>query len=309
MANRLNEITILTYNRKAMESLRNEDYQSCLSLLTKAESLLSSNQFKHPSSLFGITLNNLACYYRRIGNPLLALNYLQKGLEILSKPPVDINQLGGTHLNISTILSQTGDHYNALLNVLKAINLIKSSPSIDNTLMTTLIAAYHNAGIEYEHLSHFLEALKIYTKAFELAKKHLSRNHPLYINSKNYILSIKDKNRHSSVQNRRTAAPSSRNSVTRSVKYSKNSEKLVTFNNLSNTRFVTGDRLQPMNNQKSTILNKKTNVFYRRNSQNSLKIRQKDQNTETEDLNKPELNLPQQMKTIKTNAAVVIQKH
>ena len=147
MANRLNEITILTYNRKAMESLRNEDYQSCLSLLTKAESLLSSNQFKHPSSLFGITLNNLACYYRRIGNPLLALNYLQKGLEILSKPPVDINQLGGTHLNISTILSQTGDHYNALLNVLKAINLIKSSPSIDNTLMTTLIAAYHNASI------------------------------------------------------------------------------------------------------------------------------------------------------------------
>ena len=97
--------------------------------------------------------------------------------------------------------------------------------------------------------------------------------------------------------------------MTRSVKYSKNSEKLVTFNNLSNTRFVTGDRLQPMNNQKSTILNKKTNVFYRRNSQNSLKIRQKDQNTETEDLNKPELNLPQQMKTIKTNAAVAIQKH
>lgn len=164
MKQRSNDAIVFSYNRKAMDFLRNEDFSNAFSYLSRAEELLNTGTVLNADKLFGITLNNFGCFYKRSGNPSLALNFLRKALEIESKPPIDINNLAGTHLNICAILSQIGDHYKALSHALKALNMLKSNYSEDSSLLTTLLVAYHNAGVEYELLSQNNEANSIYKK-------------------------------------------------------------------------------------------------------------------------------------------------
>ena len=155
---------ILHLNRDAMNYLKDENYSLALKTLKDADKLLKSIDSNGNTKVQAITLNNFGCFYKRSGNPSLALNFLRKALEVESKPPIDINNLAGTHLNICAILSQIGDHYKALSHALKALNMLKSNYSEDSSLLTTLLVAYHNAGVEYELLSQNNEANSIYKK-------------------------------------------------------------------------------------------------------------------------------------------------
>jgi tetratricopeptide (TPR) repeat protein len=250
---------VFSYNRKAMEHLRNEDYKTALNYLTQAEKLLSTKNILGINKLYGITLNNFGCFYKRTGNPNLALNFLRKALEIETKPPVDTNNLAGTHLNMCAILSQIEDHQKALTHALKALNLLKSKYLEDSSLITTLLVAYHNAGVEYEFLSQIPEANQIYKKGWELANNTFGEAHPLALNLK--------KNMKNTSYPRRTGSNASdvvspiirsRASVPRAYKISEKNtpQKSVSATRDDSVRFITGERLQPMFKKDYMVLKK-----------------------------------------------------
>lgn len=239
--------TIFNLNRKAMDHLRNEDYKSSLFFLQKAESLLNSLQSENRRKLYGLTLNNFGCYYKRTNNLPIALNFLKKALEVQSQPPVDLNNLAGTHLNICAILSNMNEHSKALAHSLKALNLLKSRSLEDNSMLTAYIAAHHNSGVEYEQLAQFEEAEKIFRKGFKISFDMLGEGHPLTQSLKASIVNLvngrvdrkKCYSRGSSnTQNPKTLL------IHRTKSASKNRPKLLS--RPDNLRFITGERLQPM---------------------------------------------------------------
>ena len=164
---------LLELNKIAMELLRKNRFGPALNYLKQAENVLIVNpKLGEFYKFYSITLNNLGCFYKRTGHFKLALRYLKCCLEVETPSPSPLN-LAGTHLNICAIQSQLGHHEKALMHASQAISLTKSAPQKTQSLITTLIIAYHNAGLEYEALSHRHDAVQSFRKALELSKKHL----------------------------------------------------------------------------------------------------------------------------------------
>ncbi|OMJ96207.1 hypothetical protein SteCoe_165 [Stentor coeruleus] len=249
MSQKLIEMKIMSHNRQAMDFLRQQEFDLCLSHLNKAESILtSSGKFNNLNKLYGITLNNFGCYYRRTGNLITALNFLRKALEILIKPPIDVYHLGGTHLNICAIVSQTGDHEDALSHAIIALNLFTSKYLDDPSLLATLLVSYYNTGIEYEYLSQYTQACVVFTKALDLAIEKLGESHPLTISLKGSLASVNKKKSKLNVSPLRNRF---RDIETRQVYTSQISTRRSTSINRKDSkkyRFLTGERLQPMLN-------------------------------------------------------------
>ena len=266
MSLRNSDAIVLSYNRRAMDFLRNEDYKSALTYLTKAEELLNTGSVSNLHKLYGITLNNFGCFYKRTGNPSLSLNFLRKALEIETRPPVDINNLAGTHLNICAIYSQIEDHHKALSHALKALGLLKPRYSEDPAVLTTLLVAHHNAGVEYEFLQQVSEAYKIYKKGWDIANTSLGESHALTTSLKNSVKNTSHARKKTSISPRRhspnTPGIRSRGSVPRSYRGSKKGSTKRIENALEekeeSVRFVTGERLQPMFKKESVVRQRKS---------------------------------------------------
>lgn len=268
MAQNDSDSIVLTLNKKAMDFLRTEDYKSSLFYLKKAESLLNSEKIFNPKKLYALTLNNFGCYYKRTDNLTVALNFLKKALEVESQPPVDINNLSGTHLNICAILSTMNEHAKALAHSLKALNLLKSKHLEDPSLLTLYIAAHHNAGVEYENINQVIEAESIYKKGFQIAMQSLGPGHPLTCSLKSSIFNLKKTqinikwayNKASPVNKSKTLLAGRNKSVTR-PNTSKFRSKLLS--RIEKIRFITGDRLQPMfKKEEIKIKDFKNRTFY-----------------------------------------------
>ena len=179
------EAMILNCNRIAMEQLRGDQFDTALGLLKKAEDHLGQvREFPNHRKLEAITLNNLGCFYKRIHRPAVALHYLRRALEVESTPPADIPSLAGTHLNICAIRSGLGVHDKALEHARKAIRLLAGGPEDSPNTYTSLVIAYHNAGIEYEFLGKHPEAAECFSQGYALAKRRLGAVHPLTQNLK-----------------------------------------------------------------------------------------------------------------------------
>ena len=173
------ETQAVSWNRLAMDHLRVGHFESALGLLKRAEEELRlAPNFPNKQKLTAITLNNLGCFYKRTKRPTIALHYLRRALEVESTSPVDYSSLAGTHLNICAIRSGLGAHDKALEHAKKAIRLLVSSPTSPNA-NSTLVIAYHNAGIEFDFLGHPSEAQESYMLGYELAKQTLGVNHTL----------------------------------------------------------------------------------------------------------------------------------
>ncbi|OMJ82549.1 hypothetical protein SteCoe_16713 [Stentor coeruleus] len=237
-----------------MEHLHNEDYDKAYSYLNKAQNLLSSISLQNPQKIYNITLNNFACFYKKTGNPLSALNFLKKALELSSKPPVDINNLAATHLNICAILSFINDHSNALSHSLKALNFLKAKFLEDPSVVTTLIVAHHNAGVEYEFLSQMQRAFSMYARGYKISQEYLGDEHPLTQSLKRSMHSTQVTRMTTSVSPIRsspiTSFGKSRGSIPRGFKNSARSSagntETMFKTKTENVKFVTGERLQPM---------------------------------------------------------------
>ena len=246
------EKLIFTYNKKAMDFLRNENFKKSLIYLTKAEEALNSDFSENQHKLLGITFNNFGCFYKRTGNPQLALNYLKKALDLEYKPPINYTNLAGTHLNMCAILSKIGEHSKAIDHAIKAMNLSLSRIKEDPKLLNTLIVSHHNAGIEYENLGQSMEAKKMYMKGLKITVDNFGENHPLVSVLRSSIKGL-IANVNSSISPLRSTPAGlhlSRASAPRCTRSTSNNPELSSAfksrEKSDTVRYITGERLQPM---------------------------------------------------------------
>jgi len=112
----------------------------------------------------------MACYYRRTGKVRTALSYLIQALELELKID-EPKTLADTHLNLCAVLSQLDRHEDALQHSMLSIILLQDEflttllaryrvgedsgqgeYEIDDERLAHLAVAYHNLGVEFEHL-------------------------------------------------------------------------------------------------------------------------------------------------------------
>jgi len=172
---------ILNCNKLAMEHLRADNYQAALGLLNKAADLLNSPDL--PVKLKAITLNNLGCYYKRTGKLTIALQYLHKALDLEVSSPADRTNLAGTHLNVCAIHSTLGRHDVAVRHAYQALELLIDAEATSNNA-ATLAIAYHNAGVEEEHLKNYERASELYITGWKASSKQLGQSHALTVSLK-----------------------------------------------------------------------------------------------------------------------------
>lgn len=162
-------------NLLAMSFLQQDNYPVTIDLLKKAELL---TQRHHPAER-ATTLNNLACYYRRLGKLHAAMTSLKRALE-LEKRLENTRDAADTQLNMCAVLSQLGKHQEALEHAQEALITLQegfihskttaidtaagetSSSRLDR--ISVMCIAYHNIGVEQEFLKDFAESVASYKK-------------------------------------------------------------------------------------------------------------------------------------------------
>ncbi|GMF15531.1 unnamed protein product [Phytophthora lilii] len=198
-------------NLLAMTYLQQEEFRVVLELLKKAEILTE----RHPAGR-AVTLNNLACYYRRQGNLHKALTYLTEALKIEARLD-NLPNKADTHLNMCAVLSQLGKHQSALGHAQSALIFLheelqlgrpgnggsspvrkgmgKNPERADTNVKLDRVAvlgiAYHNVGVEQEFLKCWDLSLQSYKKGMEITSTYLGESHGIVITLQNSLLSAK----------------------------------------------------------------------------------------------------------------------
>jgi tetratricopeptide (TPR) repeat protein len=173
------ESEILKLNKEAMERLRNDEKSAALSLLNSAQELLHS--VSTDSQVWGITFNNLGCYFKKTEDYSTSLVYFQKALEILEKKPFDVLSISGTLLNLSSVYSEMKNHEKALKSAIKAHKILSNTSEKSENIWTSLVISYHSIAVEYENLGRRGESVDSFKSGWELAKERLGKNHKLTI--------------------------------------------------------------------------------------------------------------------------------
>ncbi|KAJ0396536.1 hypothetical protein ATCC90586_005068 [Pythium insidiosum] len=162
-------------NLLSMSFLQQDNYSVTLDLLKKAE-VLSQH---HPAER-ATTLNNLACYYRRLGKLHTAMTCLKKALDI-EKRLQQVRNTADTHLNMCAVLSQLGRHAQALEHAQAALLTLQEAFFAPNNAgeqpqdprqqldrVSVMCIAYHNVGVEQEFLQDFDNSVLSYKKVQSL---------------------------------------------------------------------------------------------------------------------------------------------
>ncbi|RLN86310.1 hypothetical protein BBJ28_00010349 [Nothophytophthora sp. Chile5] len=191
-------------NLLAMSFLQQDNYAVTIDLLKKAEVL---TQRHHPAER-ATTLNNLACYYRRLGKPHAAMTSLKRALE-LEKRLENLRNAADTHLNMCAVLSQLGKHQEALEHAQEALitlqeGFFQGKPASGATAATdgdtsssrldrlsVLCIAYHNIGVEQEFLKDYAESVASYKKGVGVAEQYLGMDHSITTTIRNSYLAAK----------------------------------------------------------------------------------------------------------------------
>ena len=165
---------VLHANRQAMDLLHVGRIEPAYRLLQDAR-----RKAEIDTGLLAITLNNLGCYYKRVGKPMHALKQLYEALRLESLPPANATSIAGTHLNICAIRSQLGKHQSALAEALKALEVLSTPQEASSNTASTLAIAYYNAGVELEYLKRLVEAEEMFRSGWKVVKDDLGEEHPL----------------------------------------------------------------------------------------------------------------------------------
>ncbi|OMJ94091.1 hypothetical protein SteCoe_2868 [Stentor coeruleus] len=211
---------IINLNKSATERLSENDVKKALSLLIKAEELITKTT---PHNIKIFTMLNLSSCYFRLQNPLKALSILH----IIAGEIEDQYMYACTLLNISSIQVYLQKFEEALDNSLKATKLLKTIDDNINTI-TAIVVAYRNIAVICEHLKQHQKSVKYDCKAREIAMLKLGPSNVLTMALEKYKISD-------------IVGPSSINSP-----YSSGVSKDARESPLTSLRFLTGDRLQPM---------------------------------------------------------------
>ncbi|KAE9017951.1 hypothetical protein PR002_g13245 [Phytophthora rubi] len=193
-------------NLLAMSFLQQDNYAVTIDLLKKAEVLTQ----RHHSAERATTLNNLACYYRRLGKLHSAMTSLKRALE-LEKILENVRNAADTQLNMCAVLSQLGKHQEALEHAQEALITLQEGfiqskhttstssgeHSEDDTSnsrldrISVMCIAYHNVGVEQEFLKDYAESVSSYKKGIGLAEQYLGENHSITTTIRNSYLAAK----------------------------------------------------------------------------------------------------------------------
>ena len=169
-------------NREAVQNL-NQPKLALENLRKAQEIIFNSTQAEIPNRLeiLATTYNNFACYYKSKKQFKVALNYLKKALRIELQIGKDSNSIALTCLNFSAVHSELSDHKKALEMAELAINQLQRLVLYtENSIVSNLIYAYYNAGVECEHLNRLQKAVVYLQNGLDLCKSHLKESNPLY---------------------------------------------------------------------------------------------------------------------------------
>ena len=92
--------------------------------------------------------------------------------------------MAATHLNMCAIHSKLDNHQSAHAHCKQAVSLLEFDWDADENTATTIIIAYHNLGIESEHLGRHNDAANAYRTGFTMASSKLGLTHTLTRNLK-----------------------------------------------------------------------------------------------------------------------------
>lgn len=176
-------------NYCATTMLQQGNLRAAQDLLKRAEQVAERSDVDR-----AITLNNLACFYRRTGKLRTALTFLERALDIEERrPEADTSQ---THLNLCATLSQLRRHDRALYHAQCALIRMYEilSPAMHQgelrkgeemgtearERMSVLCIAYHNLAVEHEYLKNYQSALSAYREGIRWAKDFLGEDHQIH---------------------------------------------------------------------------------------------------------------------------------
>jgi tetratricopeptide (TPR) repeat protein len=155
-------------NLLAMSFLQQDNFPVAVDLLKKAE-VLTAQHGNRFAAEHATTLNNLACYYRRLGKLHAAMTSLRSAVAI-ERRLGRVGNAADTLLNLCAVLSQLGKHDQALAHAQEALLALQEdvfqpsagSPSLDR--VSVMCIAYHNIGVEQEFLKAYDECVQSYKK-------------------------------------------------------------------------------------------------------------------------------------------------
>jgi hypothetical protein len=191
-------------NLLSMSFLQQDNYAVALELLKKAE-LLSQHHAKEKAT----TLNNLACYYRRLGKLHTAMGCLKKALAIETKTLRDRRHAADTHLNLCAVLSQLNKHEHALEHAQAALGTLQEEFFTPNAnangggedhvdqqrasveRASVMCIAYYNMGVEQEFLQDYESCVRSYKTGVGLAEQYLGVDHAITTSLRNACLAAK----------------------------------------------------------------------------------------------------------------------
>ena len=182
------EESVLASNKSAVENLKKEKYDHAMFFLNQA--LLTSrsmNDCPTKFNLLAMTYNNLGCYLKRINKLKQALEYFLKASDLSRLYDSNLANLTCSHLNISKIYSEQGDHEKALRHGLKSLFLLRHNFAEKKSLISSLIIAYQTVGIEYQFLGQNSDSLECFESGLELSLRHLGKNHEVTIALQNSL--------------------------------------------------------------------------------------------------------------------------
>lgn len=176
---------IYTINRQAMDWLKSGNALKSERYLLRAQNLLKAQE-KSPkeSRLWAITCNNLACVYKTSGDFEKAMKNLFLALETEEKYIKNPTNIAGIHLNISSIYSQMKLHKHSLQHSQEANRILIESSGDSEVYWLSLITSYFDIGTEYEFLMQNEQAIRYFTKGYELAQNKLGKFNNLTIKLK-----------------------------------------------------------------------------------------------------------------------------
>ena len=165
-------------NLVALSYLETDKKEDGLKYLLQAEKL-----FKNYKELLNLCYNNIGCYYRFLGKYSMSLQYLENAIEIAYELN-DKKKAAETHLNTSTILTNTGKYKLATEQCLACIILIQEyindnfKQLKENDIkesLTILILAYQTLAFQHEIQHNCTQSLLYYQIADSLYIKHKAK--------------------------------------------------------------------------------------------------------------------------------------
>jgi len=171
---------VMKLNKEAMKYYQNNWLSHSERSLQEACKILDKlEKTQQQQKLLAITSNNLGCLFKKFKKYHEAIEQFFKGLEIQKQLPHELINISNSHLNICAVYSLLGNHELAQRHALKALYLLRNNYREETPIITSLVIAYHNLGVEYEYLNLIPEAIDCLNKGIQLSEVKLGKTHSL----------------------------------------------------------------------------------------------------------------------------------